>query len=59
MKESLIEKLRLPFISYRKIPLEGFLEDISEVSTNGVTMLFIETSGYVEKIYVYVVPGLS
>jgi len=56
---SLARKLRLPLVDRTPCPMKGFAEGIGEVTTKGVAVLTIETSGYVERLYAYVVPGLE
>jgi len=56
---SLVRKLRLPLVDRTPRPIKGFAEGIGEVTTKGVAVLIIEISGYIERLYAYVVPGLE
>ena len=56
---SLARKLRLPLVDRTPRPIKGFTEGIGKVTTKGVAILIIETSGYIKRLYAYVVPGLE
>ena len=59
ISESLVRRLRLPLVERRAIPLRAFSESAGETDATRVAVFTIEISGYEERLYAYVVPGLE
>lgn len=59
ISQALASRLRLPLVDRRKRPLRGYSEYTQATKTSGVAALTIETGGYIQKIYAYVILGLG
>lgn len=59
ISESLTRRLRLPLVDARKHPLRGYSEYTQATEACGVAAFTLETAGFSERIYAYVIPGLD
>ncbi len=57
--EALVKRLRIPFVDSKPRKIGGFSEAATEVVSPGVVAFMIETGGYDERIFAYVIPGLG
>ncbi|OAQ57979.1 Pol [Purpureocillium lilacinum] len=57
--EALVKRLRIPFVDSKLRKIGGFSEAATEVVSPGVVAFMIETGGYDERIFAYVIPGLG
>lgn len=59
VNESLVKCICFRLVDRRAIPLQGFSNDVREVTASGVSVFTMEAGGYKVRMYAYVVPGLA
>ncbi|OWT42540.1 aspartyl protease domain-containing protein [Pochonia chlamydosporia 170] len=57
--EAAVKRLRIPFIDRNPRRLGGFSEATKDVMSPGIVVFMMETGGYDERIFAYVVPRLG
>jgi transposase InsO family protein len=57
--EALVKRLRIPLVDSKPRRIGGFSDATKGVMSPGVAVFVIETGGYDERIFAYVIPGLG
>lgn len=57
--EAVVKRLRIPFVDRKPRRIGGFSEATKDVRSPGIAVFIMETGGYDERIFAYVVPRLG
>lgn len=59
VSEEVQQRLSLPLVDKKKREMSGFREEDAKGTSSGIAVFDLEASGYVERVFAHVIPGLT